>query len=119
MIVLELAAAFATSTAMMVLLYVIHEAGHVTAARCLGIRLTGFAKGWGLGVHLGSDDIQLTRRQRAIVAAWGPGGSMVLALTAARNGMPIIATFSALLAVVSLIPIGPSDGRNVLREMRR
>lgn len=98
----------------------IHEAGHVAFARALGVPVRGFKLHWrGLAALIGRDDLILTRRVRALIAAGGPAASLLLMRAAADAGLAPLAVASLVLAVLNLIPAGPSDGRKIWREIRR
>lgn len=117
--VLALAVGLGTLAAVEAVSIWIHEAGHVTAARLCGVRLTGFALGArGLGVRLGRDDVLLAPRTRVLIALGGPAASTLLMVAAARAGLPRLALGALIITLLNLIPFKFSDGQAVWREIR-
>lgn len=95
----------------------VHEAGHVAAAKCCGLRLAGVWLGkWG------SPYVRLAgtanARQRAAIALGGPLGSVVGGLGVWLTfGTPLIGAFVAALGVVQLLPFPHSDGRKAWKAL--
>jgi len=103
----------------------VHEFGHVRAARRLsGIRSASVSLVW-LGAATRFEGAYATGREQARVAVAGPCASLALALSLSgacfapmpltlREGILALALVNLLLAVVNLIPAHPLDGHTVV-----
>lgn len=96
----------------------VHEEGHWITARLLGYPAR-FVLTWaGPGTSWGSDERISSQRDRLLVSAAGPLANVVFAMEAVGMGWTTVGLVSLLFGAVQLIPVGPSDGRNMLRAMR-
>lgn len=114
----------ASTAALLLVLILIHELGHVVAMRWAGIPVRGiyFVPFFG-GVAVG-EGIGATQVARGLVALMGPGLSILTTLLffllATQNGnstMANVALMSALLNGFNLLPILPLDGGRILQVL--
>ena len=113
-----------SAAAMLIVLILIHELGHVIAMRWAGIPVKGiyFIPFFG-GVAVGGDRYG-SEVERGIVALMGPGFSLlttaVFAVLASQSGDPFmreLAFMSALLNGFNLLPIQPLDGGQIMQSL--
>ena len=113
-----------SAAAMLIVLILIHELGHVIAMRWAGIPVKGiyFIPFFG-GVAVGGDRYK-SEVERGIVALMGPGFSLLttalFAVLAGQNGDPMmreLALMSALLNGFNLLPIQPLDGGQIMQSL--
>ena len=114
----------ASAAAMLIVLILIHEFGHVVAMRWAGIPVKGiyFIPFFG-GVAVGGDRYR-SEVDRGVVALMGPGFSLlttaVFAVLAGQSGDPTmreLALMSALLNGFNLLPIQPLDGGQIMQSL--
>ncbi len=96
----------------------VHEVGHWSAARILGYPARIVVRWLGPGTMWGSDDVISPDRHRLAVAAAGPGANILVAAAAFAAGFPMVALVSLAVGLPQLVPVGPSDGTNILRAVR-
>ncbi len=106
----------------------VHEAGHVVAARLLGIEIEGlsFAAGGGCCL-IGETDAHwrdllysgagLLSQTVLAVVLW-PVAGLLWPLTPSPNGAAVLAAANALLLVINAWPSGHSDGMRIVRAWR-
>lgn len=99
-------------------LAVVHELGHAAAAQLLGLPWRPVVSKRGPGIRVGRDDLRLTRAQRGITAAAGPGASLLLAACLWAIGQHLCALASIEIAVVNLVPFRHSDGMTLREAIR-
>ena len=111
----------------LVMALTIHETGHYVAARWRGFPARIVFRWAGPGVLWGNDGRVSTGRERAAVSLAGPAASVALAAatwvpanTETINGLIWIGAtlISLLVAVLNLVPFGPSDGKHALNALR-
>jgi Zn-dependent protease len=108
---LEFGAVFALSV-------VVHEGGHILAARKCGFRLRATRVRSAFEVKLVRVGKELSKREAVWIAAAGPLASFELALCAIQFGWMNLALVSALGGAASLLPIRPQDGYKIVRALR-
>lgn len=113
-----------SAAAMLIVLILIHELGHVIAMRWAGIPVKGiyFIPFFG-GVAVGGDRYA-SEVERGGVALMGPGFSLLttalFAVLAGQSGDPMLrelASMSALLNGFNLLPIQPLDGGQIMQAL--
>lgn len=113
-----------SAAAMLIVLILIHEFGHVIAMRWAGIPVKGiyFVPFFG-GVAIGSERYK-SEAERGLVALMGPGFSLLttalFVLLAQQNGDAImreLALMSAALNGFNLLPLMPLDGGHVMQSL--
>lgn len=113
-----------SAAAMLILLILIHELGHVLAMRWTGIPVKGiyFVPFFG-GVAVGADRFR-SEAERGFVALMGPGASLAttalflfLAMQSNDPVMKELAFMSALLNGFNLLPILPLDGGHIMQAL--
>jgi Zn-dependent protease len=113
-----------SAAAMLIVLILIHELGHVIAMRWAGIPVKGiyFIPFFG-GVAVGGDRYK-SEVERGIVALMGPGLSLlttaIFGVLAGQSGDPMmreLAFMSALLNGFNLLPIQPLDGGQIMQSL--
>ena len=108
---------YALVLALVLALIMAHEAGHWTAARILGLPAS-------FGYVLRPFPYPVVRmpvagrRETILVALAGPFVNLVVAWPMWIAGQPLVAIVSALLGLVSLVPIGAQDGTHILNAWR-
>lgn len=113
-----------SAAAMLIVLILIHELGHVIAMRWAGIPVKGiyFIPFFG-GVAVGGDRYR-SEVERGVIALMGPGFSLLttalFAVLAGQSRDPMIrelALMSALLNGFNLLPIQPLDGGQIMQSL--
>ena len=113
-----------SAAAMLIVLILIHELGHVIAMRWAGIPIKGiyFIPFFG-GVAVGADRYR-SEVERGVVALMGPGFSLattgLFTLLAGQSedfAMRELALMSALLNGFNLLPIQPLDGGQIMQSL--
>ena len=113
-----------SAAAMLIVLILIHELGHVIAMRWAGIPVKGiyFIPFFG-GVAVGGDRYR-SEAERGIVALMGPGFSLLttaaFAILAAQSSDPTMRELAFMSAVINgfnLLPVQPLDGGQIMRSL--
>lgn len=91
---------------------IVHELGHIAAAKAAGIRIEGMHLGL-LGARLSLSDGVISYGKEAAVALAGPGINIFCAMLF-RMSFPAFCEFSLLLGVLNLLPIVSFDGYRIL-----
>ena len=113
-----------SAAAMLIVLILIHELGHVIAMRWAGIPVKGiyFIPFFG-GVAVGGDRYR-SQVDRGVIALMGPGFSILttalFAVLAGRSGdtfMRELALMSALINGFNLLPVLPLDGGQIMQSL--
>jgi Zn-dependent protease len=94
----------------MVAVVAAHELGHATAATAYGFRWRAFVTPTKLGVRVLATRDEVTAAQNAAMAAAGPAASFLLAAAAWAAGSVQLTVLSAMVGLLSLVPIRPQDG---------
>lgn len=113
-----------SEAAILVVLILIHELGHVIAMRWAGIPVKGifFIPFFG-GVAVGGERYR-KEVERGVVALMGPGFSLIttaiFVVLASQGGDPMmrnLAVMSAILNGFNLLPIQPLDGGHIMQSL--
>ena len=91
----------------------IHEAGHLSAARLLGIPFRQ-ARGGAFGIRMTFDFSRAGYRREAAVHAAGPVAGWIAGILAAARD-PEFAGMNAALALLNLLPLSGFDGGGIAR----
>lgn len=94
----------------------LHELGHVSAARVLGVKVKRFGISW-KGPYIVRENG--TPYQNVVIAFWGPFVNMLLALVAVSVGLWTFADVNLLIVAINLLPIfKSSDGRRICDNLK-
>jgi Zn-dependent protease len=108
-----------TEVTAIVIAIVSHEAGHAAAAQAVGLEWRPFARlPWKIGVAVVAPATGIRPRDDLFIALAGPSASALLAALTFQVA-PWLSLFSALVAVLNLVPLPGSDGMRALRAARR
>jgi Zn-dependent protease len=89
----------------------LHEAGHATVNALLGLESELVVRWYGIGLAI---EDPMSDRQRFLSLAGGPAASLLGALVLPEP----LALANLVFFVTVLIPLGPSDGRQLLHLLR-
>lgn len=92
--------------------YFLHEAGHATVNVLLGLESEIHVRWYGIGLSV---EREMPDLQRFLSLAGGPAASLLGALVLPQP----LALASLLFFVTTLIPLGPSDGRQMFDLLGR
>ncbi len=96
----------------------VHEEGHWVAARLLRYPARFVMTRRGPGTTWGDHTRTSPPRDRFLVSAAGPAANVIFAAEAYTIGWTTVAAVSLTVGLAQLLPIGPSDGRNMLKAFR-
>lgn len=103
--------------AAIVLPFVVHEQAHWAVARWLGYPAKYVLTWKGPGVMWGDNRLS-PPLHRMMVAAAGPSANIWLAIVGFAFGWTALAYVSLIVGLTQLVPLGPSDGRHILEQLK-
>lgn len=99
--------------------HVVHEAGHVIAARIYGLPSRFIITWIGPAAVIGCPEIDLTRRQVRLTSVAGPVANVLFAfLVCVPLHLGLAAAVSLVIAAFNVLPIPRSDGTKIIRPGR-